>query len=144
MSRIDFAYGATHRLLAACRTTARHVQTGHRLLVYCTDQKRLHRFDSLLWEFDPISFIPHTLLDDPLVDQAPVILLPDIAALAQAPTTQWLLNLDLACPPDSQRHARILEIVSGHQADQQAARQRWAQYRQAGHDVRGHQLPPEN
>ncbi|MFT0534185.1 DNA polymerase III subunit chi [Castellaniella hirudinis] len=140
MSRIDFAYGAAHRLRAACRTTARHVQAGHRLLVYCTDPKRLRRFDSLLWEFDPISFIPHALPDDPLADQAPVLLLPDAATLDQAPDAPWLLNLDLDCPPQARRFARILEIVSGHPADQQAARQRWAQYRQDGHDVRGHQL----
>lgn len=141
MSRVDFAYGAAHRLQAACRTAARHVQAGHRLLVYCTDHRRLARFDSLLWTFEALSFIPHALLDDPLADQAPVILLPDAAALAQAPATGWLLNLDLACPPIAGQPPRILEIVSGHEADQQAARERWARYRQDGYDVRGHQLP---
>lgn len=140
MSRVDFAYGAAHRLRAACRTAARHVQAGHRLLVYCTDARRLGRFDSLLWDFDPLSFIPHARLDDPLADQADVLLIPDAAALDAAPAAQWLLNLDLACPPGAERFARILEIVSGHEADQQAARDRWARYREAGHDVRGHQL----
>ncbi|WP_323016739.1 DNA polymerase III subunit chi [Castellaniella sp.] len=140
MSRVDFAYGAAHRLRAACRTTARHVQAGHRLLVYCTDPRRLKRFDSLLWDFDPASFIPHARLDDPLADQADVLLVSDAAALADAPATGWLLNLDLACPPGAEQFARILEIVSGHEADLQAARSRWAHYRDAGHDVRGHQL----
>ncbi len=140
MSRVDFAYGAAHRLRAACRTTARHVQAGHRLLVYCTDPRRLRRFDGLLWDFDPASFIPHAYAHDPLADQADVILVADAQALAAAPATGWLLNLDLACPPDAGQFARILEIVSGHEADREAARGRWAQYRDAGHDVRGHQL----
>ncbi|MGB6240857.1 MAG: DNA polymerase III subunit chi [Castellaniella sp.] len=140
MSRVDFAYGAAHRLRAACRTTARHVQAGHRLLVYCTDPRRLRRFDSLLWDFDPVSFIPHAHLDDPLADQADVLLAADAAALDAAPAIGWLLNLDLSCPPGAERFDRILEIVSGHEADLQAARSRWMHYRDAGHDVRGHQL----
>ncbi|WP_345795761.1 DNA polymerase III subunit chi [Castellaniella sp. MT123] len=142
MSRVDFAYGATHRLRAACRTAARHVRAGHRLLVYCTDPRRLRRFDGLLWDFDPVSFIPHALVDDPLADQADVVLIPDTTALAAITSTGWLLNLDLDCPPGAERFERILEIVSGHDADLQAARTRWAAYQQAGHEVRGHRLTP--
>lgn len=140
MSRVDFAYGATHRLRAACRTAARHVQAGHRLLVYCTDPRRLQRFDGLLWDFDPVSFIPHARADDPLADQADVVLIPDAATLGAVASSGWLMNLDLDCPPGAERFDRILEIVSGHEADLAAARVRWASYQQAGHDVRGHRL----
>lgn len=52
--------------------------------------------------------------------------------------------LDLDCPPGAERFDRILEIVSGHEADIQAARRRWALYQQAGHDVRGHRLPADH
>ncbi|MDY0310265.1 MAG: DNA polymerase III subunit chi [Castellaniella sp.] len=144
MSRVDFAYGAVHRLRMACGTAARHVAAGRRLLVYCTDERRLQRFDALLWEFDPTSFIPHALADDPLADQADVILVPDAASLDRIPSLHWLLNLDLDCPPGAERFERILEIVSGHEADIQAARRRWTQYQQAGHDVRGHRLPADH
>ena len=74
MSRVDFAYGAAHRLRTACHAAARHVGAGRRLLVYCTDERRLRRFDALLWEFEPTSFIPHTRAGDPLADRADVIL----------------------------------------------------------------------
>ncbi|GAA0235640.1 DNA polymerase III subunit chi [Castellaniella daejeonensis] len=141
MSRVDFAYGAAHRLRTACHAAARHVGAGRRLLVYCTDERRLRRFDALLWEFEPTSFIPHTRAGDPLADRADVILVSDPSALAGMPSPGWLLNLDLDCPPQAERFERILEIVSGHEADIQAARRRWAQYQQAGHDVRGHRLP---
>jgi len=144
MSRVDFAYGATHRLHMACSTAARHVGAGRRLLVYCTDARRLHRFDALLWEFEPASFIPHALAGDPLADQADVVLVPDAATLDALPPQGWLLNLDLDCPPQAGRFERILEIVSGHEADIQAARQRWTHYQQAGHDVRGHRLPADH
>lgn len=144
MSRVDFAYGAAHRLRMACGTVARHVDAGRRLLVYCTDERRLRRFDALLWEFDPASFIPHALAGDPLADQADVILVADAGALAAIPPQDWLLNLDLDCPPGAERFGRILEIVSGHEADIQAARKRWTLYQQAGHEVRGHRLPADH
>ena len=141
MSRIDFAYGAAHRLRMACRTAARHAQAGHKLVVYCTDSRRLRRFDTLLWGFEPASFIPHVLSTDPLAELADVLLVQDAQALDACAHKDWLLNLDLDCPPRVERFARVLEIVSGHEADVQAARTRWAAYQQAGHDVHGHKLP---
>lgn len=144
MSRIDFAFGASNRLDIACRTAARHVQAGRRLLVYCSDEQRLARFDSLLWSFEPASFIPHAYVGDPLVAQATVILASDAVALAAAPNEGWLLNLDLECPPHIERFERILEIVSEHEADRNAARLRWAAYRSDGHDVRSHDLSAGN
>ncbi len=144
MSRVDFAYGAAHRLLMACRTVARHVQAGQRLLVYCTDARRLRRFDALLWQFDPVSFIPHAAAADPLAEHADVVLVPDALTLGSLQPADWLLNLDLDCPPDAGRFARILEIVSRHEADIQAARSRWVLYHQSGHQVIGHPLSPGN
>lgn len=144
MSRIDFAFGAPNRLHIACRTAARHVQAGRRLLVYCSDARRLERFDSLLWSFDPASFIPHVYVDDPLAADAAVILAGDEPALAAARDDGWLLNLDLECPPQIERFERVLEIVSEHEADRNAARMRWAAYRAAGHDVRSHDLSAGN
>ncbi|CAM5198080.1 DNA polymerase-3 subunit chi OS=Castellaniella defragrans OX=75697 GN=HNR28_003045 PE=4 SV=1 [Castellaniella defragrans] len=141
MSRIDFAYGAAHRLRMACRTAARHTQAGHKLLVYCTDPRRLRRFDTLLWSFEPTSFIPHVPSTDPLAELADVVLARDAGALELSTRVDWLLNLDLDCPPKVERFARVLEIVSGHEADIQAARARWAAYQQAGHEVHGHKLP---
>ena len=144
MSRVDFAYGAAHRLRMACHTAARQVAAGRRLLVYCTDARRLQRFDTLLWEFDPVSFIPHARADDDLADQADVVLVADASILTGMPAQGWLLNLDLECPPQAERFERILEIVSGHEADIQAARRRWTLYQQGGHEVRGHRLPADH
>src|SRR3546814_5048821 len=77
MSRVDFAFGAANRLHMACGTTARHVRSGRRLLVFCTDPRRMQRFDALLWSLDASSFIPHAPAGDPLAPQAPVVLAKD-------------------------------------------------------------------
>ncbi|HUH39813.1 MAG TPA: DNA polymerase III subunit chi, partial [Castellaniella sp.] len=116
MSRIDFAFGAEDRLLMACRTSARHVEAGRRLLVFCTDARRLRRFDALLWSFDPASFVTHVYTDDSDAAQAAVLLAATPEALNDEPAGGWLLNLDLDCPPKAGRFERILEIVSGHAA----------------------------
>lgn len=143
MSRVDFAFGAAHRLRTACRVVHRHYLAGHRMLVYARDARRLDYIDRLLWSFDPTSFIPHVRDEDPAAAQTPVILTaaPPARLLDGAlATTTWLLNLDMDCPPDAQAFPRILEIVSNHEEDLGAARARWRQYKQAGHELRAHRL----
>ena len=51
-----------------------------------------------------------------------------------------LLNLDLNCPPNFTAFDRILEIVSTHPTDQEYARQRMQQYKQAGLKPAFHKL----
>lgn len=50
-----------------------------------------------------------------------------------------LLNLDLECPPQSNNFELILEVVSNHEEDKAAARNRWIAYKQAGYEVQGRQ-----
>ena len=144
MSRVDFAFGADDRLRLACRTAARHAAAGRRLVVYCTDPRRMRRFDSLLWSFEPDSFVTHAPVGDPLAPEAAVLLAAGPDDLAGARHEGWLLNLDLACPPAAEQFERILEIVSGHEADIAAARRRWVAYKAAGHDLRAHDLAAGN
>lgn len=142
MSRIDFAFGAPHRLRTACEVVRKHYDAGRRVLIYTQDRQKLERFDRLLWSFDPTAFIPHVMTDDPLADQT-LVQLTASAPLApqEADAIQpWLINLDLACPPGYEQFERVLEIVSGHDEDKLAARQRWLQYKTAGHTLHAHKL----
>ncbi len=143
MTRIDFAFGAPDRLRMACEVVGKHYLAGRQLVVYTQDRQRLARFDQLLWGFDATAFIPHVQADDPLAGQTAVLLAADAPALllAQADRRQsWLINLDLNCPPGSEKFERILEIVSNHDDDKLAARERWRQYKEAGHDLHAHDV----
>src|SRR3546814_19507013 len=98
MTRIDFAFGASDRLRAACQAARKRYQAGQQLVVYCADGARLAAFDRMLWAFDDISFVPHVLASDPLAADTPVIL----TAAAPQPATAggeagepWLLNLEI-------------------------------------------------
>lgn len=140
MSRVDFAYGASHGLTMACHTAARHVNAGHLLHVYCSDANRLARFNLKLWDFEPTSFISHCMIDDPLASHAQVLLLHQEAHFDLVKQPQWLLNLDLACPPKPNLFERILEIVSNQEKDKEHARARWQEYKKLGLTLKGHKL----
>ena len=52
-----------------------------------------------------------------------------------------LLNLAAECPPFFARHERLLEIVAPQdEAERQAARARYAFYRDRGYAIRSHDL----
>lgn len=142
MSRVDFAFGAPNRLRTACEVVRKHYSAGRRVLVYTQDRQRLERFDHLLWGFDPTAFVPHVMTDDPLAAQTPVQLTaaPPVASPTADGQQPWLLNLDLSCPPGYEHFDRILEIVSDHEDDKLAARERWQQYKVAGHALHAHKL----
>ncbi len=142
MARIDFAFGATEKIAQACQTTLKQYLAGHKLLVYCSDAKRLKAYDTKLWAVEPTAFVPHVLATDPLAEQTPIWLVAtDLAqALARAPAQAWLLNLDEQCPPTLGNATRVLEIVSDEEGDKAAARLRWAQYKAGGHDLKAHRL----
>jgi DNA polymerase-3 subunit chi len=146
MSRVDFAFGAPHRLRMACDVVRKQYLAGRRIVVYSRDAQALARFDRLLWGFDAAAFVPHVMADDPLADDTPVVLCstPPLPAGLNASRPDspaaWLLNLDTDCPPDANSFERVLEIVSNDEHDKAAGRERWRQYQAAGHDVRAHDV----
>lgn len=143
MSRIDFAFGADHRLRTACKVVRKHYLAGHRLIIYTQDLQRLDYFDRLLWGFDAVAFIPHVSSDDPLASETAIVLTHSAPLKAReraAAPDAWLLNLDVNCPPEAQNFLRILEIVSNHEQDRAAARERWREYVAAGHELHAHNL----
>lgn len=143
MARIDFAFGVQHRLRTACEVVRKHYLAGRRIIVYTQDPKRLAYFDQLLWGFDAVAFVPHVSSDDPLAPGTAVVLTdtdPVQARERAAAADAWLLNLDLECPPGADAFSRILEIVSNHEQDKAAARDRWRNYLAAGHDLHAHNV----
>jgi len=139
MARIDFAFGAPDRLRMACEVVHKHYLAGRRMFVYCTDTRRLERFDLLLWGFERTAFVPHVSADDELAEITPVHLSTKPPP-GNEPVAAWLLNLDTACVPEAHRYTRILEIVSHHEADKTQARDRWRAYKDEGHELHAHDV----
>lgn len=156
--KVLFAFGVSHRIQQAALTAAKNYHAKKRLFVYSANEKRLAMFSRYLWDVAPEAFIPnesiHSLeaLQDCLrsvdaLDPAPqpVLLIHDSELLTsdllnEVAPSSWLLNLDLQCPPDYQRFACVLEVVSEHEEDKQYARERWKQYRADKVELIAHQM----
>ena len=143
ITRIDFAFGAPHRLRTACQVAYKHYLAGRSLLVYSSQAETLQRFDRLLWSFEATAFVPHAYAPDAETAEVPVVLCstpPLSEATRLFPRMPWLINLDDNCPPDFAQFDRILEIVSAQPEDRNTARERWRQYAGAGLTLKAHDL----
>jgi len=134
---VEFHTGLADPLGFACRMLRKAQRQGHRVLVTLPGQ-RLNELDSLLWTFDPQSFVPHVR-----VPQAQ----PDLAARTPiwlceqapgGPVPPVLLNLGAPLADGLERFQRLIEIV-GHGADEaQGGRERWRSYRAQGLEIKHH------
>jgi DNA polymerase-3 subunit chi len=133
MTRIDFHFNAEHRLHYACRVTRKARAAGKRLVVFARDADRLAQFDTALWTFSALDFLPHVYVDSALAAGTPVLLTPDAG---RAPASDVLLTLDDETPPDFNalftRYERVIEVVSRNDDDRARARARFKTYRESG------------
>jgi DNA polymerase-3 subunit chi len=132
--RIDFHFNVEDRLQYACRVVRKARAADKSVLAYAREPARLARFDSALWIFSALDFVPHVYVDSPLAARTPVVLTLD-ATLA-SPQRDVFLNLDDDVPPGfaelMARFERLIEVVSRDDADRQRARERFRCYRAAG------------
>ncbi|HUN91177.1 MAG TPA: DNA polymerase III subunit chi [Burkholderiaceae bacterium] len=130
--RLDFHINVPHRLLYACRVVRKARAAGRSILVYARDADRLARFDSALWTFSALDFLPHVHAESPLAPRTPVWL-----SLQPLPAARdVLVLLDDAIAPDFERwfagYERVIEVVSQDDDDRQYARARYKAYKAAG------------
>ncbi len=137
MTEVDFYFNAADRLQVACRLAAKALARGRRLVIYAPERELAQRIDRMLWTWPATAFVPHCLVGDALASDTPVLIAP---AAGSVPAADVLLNLDADCPPEFERHARLLEVVPREEEARAAARARYARYRAAGCVLRNHDL----
>ena len=137
--RIDFYVldsaeaGARQRL--ACRLAEKAYTLNHRVHALTGSTEAAHELDELLWTFRPGSFVPHGLQGD--AGDAPVVIGCDPA---DAPPADLLINLTDEVPNCFDRFGRVAEIVDADDACRQAARTRFAFYRDNGYEPQTHRI----
>lgn len=137
MTSIDFYFNAADRLQVACRLAGKALAAGERLVVYAPEPELASRLDRLMWTWPATGFVPHCAADDPLAPETPVL----IARDEQAPADfQLLLNLGTECPPHFARFERLLEVVGCDEAEREAARARYREYKARGYAIANHDL----
>ena len=143
MTRIDFHFNVDHRVHYACRVTRKARAAGKRLVVYARSSERLAQYDSMLWTFSALDFLPHVHVGSPLAAATPILLSADAAT---APASDVLLTLDDEAPSEFAslfaRFERVIEVVSRSESDRMQARFRFKAYREQGFQPTAHEGTP--
>jgi len=139
VSRIDFyRLSAGDPLQAACLVTGKAYRAGYRVRLFAADESRLAELDRRLWTFRQNAFVPHAVRErrDPDFPE-PVVLAGDCAD----PEGAAVLVCASAPPEDClDRYERVADFVPADPEGRSAARDRYARYRDAGHDLHVHDL----
>jgi DNA polymerase III subunit chi len=134
VTRIDFHVNVAHRVHHACRVTRKARAGGQRLVVYARSTERLAQYDSTLWTFSALDFLPHVYVDSPLAADTPILL---TSSLPAAPASDVLLTLDDELTDEFvqqiERYGRVIEVVSTDEQDRARARVRFKAYREHGY-----------
>ena len=137
LTRVDFHFNASDKLLYGCRLGRKIYRTGQRVLVCADDPAMLSAFDEALWSFSATDFIPHVMTGDPLEAETPVLL---GTTADQASCHEVLVNLGQTTPTGFARFERLIEVVGLDQADREPGRERWRFYRDRGYQVTTHDI----
>lgn len=108
-------------------------KAGFRLLIKTATAVQAEQLSSLLWSYDPASFLPHGTDADGPPDDQPIYLSPDLAPANAA--TVALITDGSRVTADSP-YARVLDLFDGTDESAVAsARERWKSYQANGHAV---------
>jgi DNA polymerase-3 subunit chi len=140
--RVDFYFNVDHRLQYACRVVRKARTNGKSVLVYARDADRLARFDTALWTFSALDFLPHVYADSPDAGATPVWLTLNAGGELQRDV---LLNLDDEVPASDwcARFERVIEVVSTDENERALARTRMRAWRDRGIQPELHKVGQE-
>lgn len=121
-----------------CRLIDKIYRQGkHRLYLHTTDKAEAEQLDELLWTFKDDSFIPHNLYGDNSEPHPPIQI-----GYQVTPTRHQdiLINLTQEVPTFLSQFQRMIEIIPQQSNWRETARQRYKQYREAGHQLQSHEI----
>jgi DNA polymerase-3 subunit chi len=139
-SAVEFHSGIADKLGYACRLLRKAQAQGARVVV-TGDAQALRALDERLWTFEPLSFVPHALLQpgrpppQRLLQPTPIWL---VEPGAEPPHREVVLNLGPQALPDAAACGRLIEIVADDAAERAAGRQRWRAYEAQGCTIQHH------
>lgn len=130
MTRIDFHSNVPDKINYTCRLIRKARAADCRVIVFENDRAQLNLLNDALWTFSESDFLPHVLMNDPLLAQTPIILTE--TDNANFPHYELLINLTQIIPNDFSRFARVIEVIATGQQDTVAGRERYRHYQQQG------------
>lgn len=138
MTRIEFHFNTTERLLHTCRLL-RKVRAHDMRIAVVGAAATLRQLDAELWRFQDVAFLAHcTPESSPEIQRAsPICLGPDPRVWG---VNDVLVNLGDEVPSGFDDFNRLIEIVSNDEHGKAQARLRWKHYKSLGFDLAKHDL----
>lgn len=126
------------RHLHVARLVGKAWQQGDRVCILCDNQQQAEELDDLLWNFNPETFIPHSIAHDPntpCTDPVGLLLYPPSAA-------DWdtIIVLASTLPDDAHQYRRLALVAHNDPATLNLARGHYKQLRQKGIEARVHDM----
>ena len=141
MTTVEFHFNDPDRLQAVCALAAQALAAGERMLIYAPEPELAARLDRLMWTTPATGFVPHCGVDDALAPDTPVL----IARADEAPAdVSVLVNLAAECPPHFARFERLIEVIGTDEAEREAGRSRYRDYKSRGYALKNHDLAMQN
>lgn len=140
MTEIDFHFNAADKVGHACRLLRKAVVGNGARVVVAADAAMLDAVDAALWQFSATDFVAHCRSDSDahVLARSPVVLA--VPGSAVVPHQQVLVNLGETVPVGFERFERLIEVVTGEEADRLAGRARWRHYADRGYALKRHDL----
>ena len=116
----------------SCNLAAHFFRQKQRVLVYCQSQEQAEDVDELLWQLPVDGFVPHNLTGEGPEAGAPVEI------TWQPPKNRSravCINLHPECPSFTGQFRTLIDFVPAEEQLKQQARERYKQYRAAGHQL---------
>lgn len=144
MPKIDFYILAENEPKShfqfACRLIEKAHKNKHRIYIHTDSEADAHQIDEMLWTYREDSFLPHNLYGEG-PEPAPPIQIGFNATPEKH--RDILINLSKQIPAFFKQFNRVLELVPSESSLQEAARERFKQYRAQGFEITTHKLNVE-
>ncbi|AWB68245.1 DNA polymerase III subunit chi [Saccharobesus litoralis] len=115
----------------ACRLTAQLYRENKKVFIFTDNQQQAEAVDEHLWQFEPDSFVAHNLQGEGPKFGTPV----EIGCQAPRSGRPILINLSQHMPDFVGRFNQTFDFVPAEEKLKQQARERYKQYRAAGHQL---------
>jgi len=123
--------------LVACRLLEKAYRRGHRVFVYCDNQRDAEHLDELLWTYKDDSFIPHNIQGEG-PEPAPAVQIG--YGVEPRGFNDILLNMAPSIPSYFSRFKRIIEIVAASEEAKTLSRAHFREYRASQCQMHTHNI----
>jgi DNA polymerase-3 subunit chi len=140
MTQIDFYVGSSRPYDVVMQLCQKALQRQWHVRILTSNEEESEHIDQWLWTRQPLSFLPHCRLNDPLCSETPIWIGSDLTHEGQQEHAHLLINLSAEVPPFFAQFLRLAEVISQDETQKAAGRTRYAFYQKRGYLLKAHKL----